>query len=159
MFRSAVDLESVDLEKLYDAPPRQCTITFDEKTTKALGEFAKSRNSTTNLVLARELFHAINDCSNIRNNDSVDSGDTGRFRLMIPYSLREDRSHDVQVANCVSIVYLEATKRYLGQDSDGDSVLLDELGRQMDYIRRWQLQYSWIAVSYTHLTLPTIYSV
>lgn len=132
--------KSVDAEKLYDAPPRQCTFTFDEQKTKALGEFSKARNSTTNLVLARELFRTLND----REDCSSGSGDQGRFRLMIPYSLRDDRQHQVQVANCVSIVYLEATKKVLGQDGDGDSVLLAELGRQMDYVRRWQLQYSWI---------------
>ena len=142
----AVDCSKVDLEKLYDSPPLQCTFTFDERTTKSLGEFSKSRNSTTNLVLARELFHTLNEREDDAGDSGVSEGSSrrGRFRLMIPYSLREDRRHQVQVANCVSIVYLEATQRSIAQDSLSDPVLLNDLGRQMFYIRRWQLQYSWI---------------
>lgn len=140
MLRPNVESKDIDSEKLYDDPPRQCSITIDQNRTKALGEFARSHDSTTNLVLARELFHTLN----IRQDDSNGSGDSGRFRLMIPYSLRDDRRHEVQVANCVSIVYLEATKRSLSQDTNENPVLLTQLGKQMDYIRRWQLEYSWI---------------
>ena len=136
--------ENVAPEQLYEAPPRQCSIVIDKETTKALGEFSKSCNSTTNLVLARELFHALNDRFEKREADSHGSDKRGRFRLMIPYSLRDDRLHEIQVANCVSIVYLEATIPNLKQDTDDNPVLLAHLGRQMDYIRRWQLEYSWI---------------
>ena len=132
--------KNIDAENLYDAPPHQCTFSFDQKATKALGEFSKSRNSTTNLVLAKELFHALNE--NI--DEPGDSDNRARFRLMIPYSLREDRQHQVQVANCVSIVYLEATRRAIAQDCEKEGALLSELGRQMAHIRRWQMQYSWI---------------
>ena len=139
--------KNLDSEKLYQSPPCQCSTTIDQKTTKAIGEFAKSHSSTTNLVLARELFHTLND--HLKNGhqgrtSKSDSAEKRRFRLMIPFSLRADRHHTDQTANCVSIVYLEATKLWLDQDKDENPVLLTQLGRQMDYIRRWQMQYSWI---------------
>ena len=47
-------------------------------------------------------------------------------------------------ANCVSMAYLEANEKILEADSLDDPVLVSELARQVKFIRRWQLQYSWI---------------
>ena len=144
LFSDNADSENLDSEQLYRSPPCQCSTTIDQETTKAIGEFAKSHDSTTNLVLARELFHTLKDHLSDRPVVEDISKKNRRFRLMIPFSLRADRHHAVQTANCVSIVYLEATKQWLNQDSEQNPVLLTQLGRQMDFIRRWQMQYSWI---------------
>jgi len=136
--------DNADVENLYRSPPSHCSTTIDKQTTKAIGELAKSLGSTTNLVLARELFHTLNDHLNKGRIKNDVSAENRRLRLMIPFSLRADRNHAVQTANCVSIVYLEATKQWLTHDNDENPVLLKQLGRQMDFIRRWQMQYSWI---------------
>ena len=42
------------------------------------------------------------------------------------------------------MVYLEANEKLLEADSRDDPVLVSDLVRQMSFIRRWNLQYSWI---------------
>ena len=66
------------------------------------------------------------------------------LRILIPFSLRDQRTNRMPAANCVSMVYLEANEKLLEADSRDDPVLVSDLVRQMSFIRRWNLQYSWI---------------
>ena len=135
-------------------PPRQCTTELSEEETKQLGGFAKKLSASTNTILARELFHTLNDhfenSSNLNNDGNSQTHGTKAsrnnrdLRIMVPFSLRDERHQSMPVANCVSIVYLETSSKALEDDNSGAPALVSELVRQVDYIRRWNLQFSWI---------------
>ena len=177
----SLDASEISADQLAD-PPCQCSVTLDETTTKKLGDYAASVGATTNLVLARELFHVLGERLESGESKSVGSRGANLLRLMIPFSLRDEMHQRMPAANCVSMAYLEARLDSLDHDKEENSFLLADLVKQLAFIRRWQLQYSWIesiksyarvwpllrlfkgsqkkgsdrqAVSYTHLTLPT----
>ena len=129
--------ESVD-------PPRQCSTTLDLVTTEQLGAIANSLGATTNLILARELFHVL--VEHLKNGEASVSGSRGGnlLRLLIPFSLRNEMQHMMAAANCVSMAYLETKQDLLVQDRAENSVVLPDLVKQFDFIRKWRLQYSWI---------------
>jgi len=129
--------------ELFSKPPQLCTTSLDLETTKRLGDFAKSHGTTTNIVLARELFHTLNE--DLRSaNEIDDANDKRNLRVLIPFSLRDENHLRMPAANCVSMAYLEAKHELLDQDSQENPVLLQDLTRQSDFIRRWNLHYSWI---------------
>ena len=132
--------EKPALQNLFADPPRQCSTTLDQTTTRQLGVFAKSHSATTNTVLARELFHALNECAGCATSDP----DRKRaLRLLIPFSLREERHVRMPAANCVSMAYIEANQSLLDQDGDDNPVLLTDLVRQFKNIRHWNLDHAW----------------
>jgi len=124
--------------------PRQCSATLDQAATEKLGVYANSVGATTNLVLARELFHVVGDYlkSNAGNNGESQSGN--RLRILIPFSLRNETHQLMPAANCVSMAYLETKQDLLKQDEAETPFLLSDLVEQLAFIRKWQLQYSWI---------------
>lgn len=139
IFRDDTRVPSASNEDIFSDPPRLCSTKLSVPETEQLGELAKKLSATSNTILARELFHSVNDWL------TVDSGHKRRnLRILIPYSLRDERHEQMPAANCVSMVYLEASEKMLEADSSDASVLLSEIVRQVDFIRRWNLQYSWI---------------
>ena len=141
-------------QNIFANPPRLCTTTLSEEETKQLGVFAGRLSATSNTILARELFHVLSDCfksgSRLFSHEQMKSkgsaiGQQGHdLRILIPFSLRDQRTNRMPAANCVSMVYLEANEKLLEADSRDDPVLVSDLVRQMSFIRRWNLQYSWI---------------
>ena len=130
-------------QELFAKPPQLCTTSLDLETTKRLGDFAKSHGTTTNIVLARELFHTLNE--DLKSANVIDdANDKRNFRVLIPFSLRDESHLRMPAANCVSMAYLEARQELLEQDSNENPVLLQDLTRQLAFVRRWNLQYSWI---------------
>lgn len=134
--------------------PQQCSSRLSLDETKQLGEFGRRMSVSTNTILARELFHTISDY--LKNNSSANdenktaSAETEAqrnnraLRILIPFSLRDERHKHMPAANCVSMAYLEATQKTLNADSSSNPELLLDLTRQVDFIRRWNLQYAWI---------------
>lgn len=136
-----------DDQELAVGPPRHCSVTLDQATTAALGRFANSLGTTTNLVVARELFLALKAHGQTTADGKKASRRNQRLRILIPFSLRDERHQTMAVANCVSMAFLEASEHALGNgDASGEagSALLNELTEQFKFIRRWQLEYSWI---------------
>ena len=131
-----------DNEKFND-PPRQCSATLDLETTEKLGVHATSVGATTNLVLARELFHVVGDY--LESSGAMSDGSRGNaIRMLIPFSLRNETHRHMPAANCVSMAYLETRQDTLAWDNEENPVLLADLVKQYAFIRRWKLQYSWI---------------
>lgn len=120
-------------------PPRQCSTDLTVGETKQLAALARKLSASSNTILARELFHVLNEYLESNSNLSNDA-----LRILIPFSLRDERHHSMPAANCVSMAYLEARQKILKVDGVGDPVLVSNLARQVDFIRRWNLQYSWI---------------
>ena len=131
------------VDDIFSHPPRVCSIKFSEDETKRLGAFAKGLSTSTNTILARELFHTLVDHLE-KNPESGNDGSNRALRILVPFSLRDERHRHMPAVNCVSIAYLEATKKSLRSDSANNPVLLSDLENQVDFIRRWNLQYSWI---------------
>ena len=139
---------------VYADPALQCSTELNEDETKQFGTLAAKLSATSNTILARELFQAVNDCfkfdPELGNHENTNSGSSTRnrkrrgLRFLIPFSLRDERHKQMPAANCVSMAYLEANEKILEADSLDDPVLVSELARQVKFIRRWQLQYSWI---------------
>ncbi len=133
---------------------KHCSARLSLDETKQLGEFASRLSVSTNTILARELFHTLNDYlksssspSDKNKNDSreTEAQDNNRaLRILIPFSLRDERHEHMPAANCVSMAYLEATQKILNTDSSTNPELLSDLTRQVNFIRRWNLQYAWI---------------
>jgi len=126
---------------LYADPTRQCSTTLDVETTKALGAFAKSQSASTNSIVAAALFQVLDDCLL-----ELDGAPAGKkvLRVMIPFSLRDERHCQMPAANCVSMSYLEMRQSALRRGDAKDTALLADLERQMAFIRKWKIQYSWI---------------
>ena len=145
LFTTPVSLDESEISAdQLAAPPCQCSATLDETATNKLGEYANSVGATTNLVLARELFHVLGEYLESGQAKPGASRDGNLMRLLIPFSLRDETHQGMPAANCVSMAYLEAKRDSLDQDSVENSTLLADLVKQLAFIRRWQLQYSWI---------------
>ena len=145
LLNSPLSLESRAKSNQQDVTdtPRQCSATLDIETTEKLGVCASSLGATTNLVLARELFHVLGDFlerSGVMANDSSDN----LVRMLIPFSLRSETHQRMPAANCVSMAYFETKLDTLVHDTAKSPVLLADLVKQLAFIRRWKLQYSWI---------------
>lgn len=130
--------------------PHQCSATLDQATTEKLGVYAQSTGATTNLVLARELFHVLS--GHIESYAAKDATSRGSnlLRILVPYSLRNETHQSMPAANCVSMAYLETAQDSLIQDGAENSLLLADLVKQFAFIQKWQLQYSWIEAIRTH---------
>lgn len=137
LFRSPAKLcwRPESTNELFADPPRLCSVTLDAETTKRLGAFAKSHAASTNAVVAAELFHVLNDCLTDLNGSAAK---TNLLRIMIPFSLRDERHDQMPAANCVSMAYLEMQRDAI------DRGMLANLQQQMVFIRKWKIQYSWI---------------
>ena len=154
LFSEKVSRSNDSDQCIFANPPRLCTTTLSEEETKQLGGLAKRLSATSNTILVRELFHVLSDCFNsdstlfighrMEPKEPVVGHRSRDLRILIPFSLRDERTNRMPAANCVSMVYLEASKKLLEADSRDDSVLVSDLVRQMSFIRRWHLQYSWI---------------
>jgi len=154
VFAENIEAANSSDKEIFADPPRKCSTELSVDETKQLGAFAKERSASSNTVLARELFHVLNDYfkgdSNKNNSESsatagvVPSSSNRDFRMLIPFSLRDERHAQMPAVNCVSMAYLETNEKVLTADSEGDPVLLFDLVRQVKFIRRWNLQYSWI---------------
>ena len=154
LFSEKVGFSSEGDQNIFADPLRLCTTQLSIEETKQLGLFARKLSATSNTILVRELFHVLSDCFN---SDSILFGDQRAkseeamvnhrscdFRILIPFSLRDQRNSRMPSANCVSMVYLDASEKLLATDSRDDPALVADLVRQMSFIRRWNLQYSWI---------------
>ena len=134
--------ENVELD--FNEVPRQCSATLSTEATEELGVFAKTAGATTNLVLARELFYVLGDY--LERNGAKSEGSSGGklVRMLIPFSLRNETHQAMPAINCVSMAYLESKLDSLLHDNADSSDLLADLVKQLAFIRRWKLQYSWI---------------
>ena len=154
LFSEKVKSSNDGAQSIFADPLRLCTTQLSVEETKKLGLFAKKLSATSNTILVRELFHVLSDCFN---SDSILFGDqraeseetmvgqrSCNLRILIPFSLRDKRNSRMPSANCVSMVYLEANEKLLTNDSHDNPVLVSDLVRQMSFVRRWNLQYSWI---------------
>ena len=143
---SSTEGDEVDEGELIE-PPRQCSITLSREVTEELGRLANSVGATTNLVLVRELFHILGDCVERSEGKSASASASGTkgdlLRLLIPFSLRNETHRRMPAANCVSMAYLEAKRNSLVDDDGENRTLLKDLIKQMAFIRKWQLQFSW----------------
>lgn len=130
----------------YTQPPTQCSSMLDLETTRRLGKFANEQQTTVNSVLVSSLFATLHDFLQETSKDRINRARS--IRVLIPFSLRDQRHQNMPAANCVSMAYLEASPNQL--KSDG---LTDHVTRQTQFIRDWQLQYAWIEAidSYTRL--------
>ena len=124
--------------------PCQCSTTLSKEVTEKLGVHAKAVDATTNLVLARELFHVLGEFreSNVPKSDGASNGKL--LRMLIPFSLRNETHQFMPAANCVSMAYFETKQDLLAQDDAGSPTLIADLVKQLTFIRKWQLQYAWI---------------
>ena len=138
---------------LYSNPPRHCSTELSVDETKRLGVLAKKLSASSNTILARELFHVLNDHFeddlNLADDGNAETSDARAksnraLRILIPFSLRDETHNKMPAANCVSMAYLEARQEILSEDSSNNPVLVSELVEQVSFIRRWNLQYSWI---------------
>ena len=153
-FSKSTSIQNGSDGDIYSDPPKHCSKEFSEGETKQLGAYAKRLSVSTNSVLASELFHTLNE--HLESNSKSDNDEDAEtleseaesskraLRILVPFSLRDERHHRMPAANCVSIAYLEATRKNLLDDSASNPVLVSDLENQMDFIRRWRLQYSWI---------------
>ena len=123
---------------------RQCSVTLSQEATEKIGAYAHSLGATTNLILARELFHVLGDYLKTNSTDANKSLTSSLVRILIPYSLRNERHQFMPAANCVSMAYLETKLDSLCQESQESSPLLEDLMEQFAFIEKWQLQYAWI---------------
>ena len=127
---------------------------IESEETRQFSALTQTMSASSNTILARELFHAVNDCFKfeprvLRNEHAEtaapESDDKRReFQILIPFSLRDDRHKHMPVANCVSMTYVEASEKVLDSDSLDNPVLVSDLARQFSFIQRWNLQYSWV---------------
>ena len=154
LFSEKIGLPNDGDQDIFANPPRLCTTELSIEETKQLSVLASRLSATSNTILVRELFHVLGDCfkrdSNLFSDDGINPKEpaVGRqkreLRILIPFSLRDSRNSQMPSANCVSMAYLEANEKLLEADNYIDSVLVSDLVRQMSFIRRWNLQYSWI---------------
>jgi len=141
-------------QNIFARPLRLCTTELSVGEAKQLGMLAKKLSTTSNTILVRELFHVLSECFNrdstlfsdqcMKPEEPVVGHRNRDVRILIPFSLRDQRTSQMPAANCVSMVYLEAGKKLLEADRRDDPALVSDLDKQMSFIRRWKLQYSWI---------------
>ena len=153
LFSEKVGFSNDGDQSIFTDPLRLCTTELSVEETKQLGVLARKLSATSNTILVRELFHVLTDCFNsdsilfsdhrIKSEVPAVSRRSRDLRILIPFSLRDQRTSRMPGANCVSMVYLEANEKLLKADSHDDPVLVSDLVRQMSFIRRWNLQYSW----------------
>lgn len=122
---------------VYSQPPSQHSLALDVEATKRLSNFANRRQATVNSVLVSKLFTTLNEHLQETCKDRVNQERC--IRVLIPFSLRDQRHQHMPAANCVSMAYLEASQGQLKSDD-----LVDHITRQTQFIRNWQLQYAWI---------------
>ena len=108
------------------------TITLSKPQTVAVSQYASVSKSTTNELLIHQLFKVV-----FAWNRNAVADDRGKLRIIVPFSLRKDAHSAMPAANCVSMVYVDA-----GNSADGIDPL-GEISKQIEYIRKWQIQYSW----------------
>ena len=108
------------------------THTLSKNETAAISQYAREHQATTNELLIHRLFKVLYEW-----NQKSTLAAPGKLRIIVPFSLR-DRSHETMpAANCVSMVYVDA-----GNSADGIDPISD-ITKQIEYIRKWQIQYSW----------------
>ena len=108
------------------------TLTLSKNETARLSGYAKEHHSTTNELLIHQLFQVLDEWNQ---NSSVN--EPGKLRIIVPFSLRNSAHQAMPAANCVSMVYVDAAI------SDNNAESLAEISQQVDYIRKWQIEYSW----------------
>ena len=108
------------------------TVTLSKDETADISRHAKEHQSTTNELLIHRLFQVLYQWNQ---NSSVD--ERKKLRVIIPFSLRNSAHRSMPAANCVSMVYVDAGNSASGIDS------LAKVSQQLDYIRKWQIEYSW----------------
>ena len=154
LFTEYSRISNVSDKVVYADPPQQCSTELSLEETRQFSALTQTMSASSNTILARELFQAVNDCFKtepraLRNEHTktaaTESDDKRReFQILIPFSLRDDRHKHMPVANCVSMTYVEASEKVLDSDSLNNPVLVSDLARQFNFIRRWNLQYSWV---------------
>ncbi len=124
------DVPSTDAGLFVELPSH----VFTRELTDSLTAVAKSCGATLNDLLVRDLFLTIDDW-----NRTSDSKRNRNIRLLIPFSLRTKKHEQMPAANCVSMVYMAASRKML----DDPSRLLSSVTQQRKFIRKWQIQHSW----------------
>ncbi len=139
--------------------PQLCTTQFNRDQTRQLGVLSKKLSATTNTILAGQLFHVLNDHfeSNVETPATVAERNKRNLCILLPFSLRDQGYQSMPVANCVSMAYLAASGKILKADRPDDPVLVADLARQVKFIRRWNLQYSWIESINTYVRIWPIF--
>ena len=140
LFAESTSMAGGDDAGIFTEPPKQCTTEFSEDETKRIGAYAKTLSTTTNTILAGELFHVLHG----HLEGSSDPNNKRNLRILLPFSLRDERHLRMPAANCVSMAYMEVGEKFLRDNNPDNRVLVAELARQINFIRRWNLQYSWI---------------
>ena len=113
------------------------TVTLSEAETAAVSRFAAEHQSSTNELLLNQLFDVLTTW-----NQKSPSNETGKVRIIVPISLRNKAHHAMPAANCVSMVYVDAGNSEAELDSDSSKSLAG-ISKQLKYIRKWQIEYSW----------------
>ena len=126
----AVAAKRQSVEDLKTLPVHVCST----GETEALSNHAKSKGVSLNELLVRDLMVALYGWNQNSRRPSKQS-----LRILIPVSLRDSRHREMPAANCVSMTYITAAHHTL---EDPESLLAD-ISRQIKFIRRWQIEYSW----------------
>jgi len=108
------------------------TLTLSKQVTADISRHAKENQGTTNELLLSQLFKVLFEWNQKSTDDEL-----GKIRIIVPFSLRNSSHQTMPAANCVSMVYVDA-----GNLSDNADSLSD-VSKQVKYIRRWQIEYSW----------------
>ena len=108
------------------------SLTLSVDQTAAISQYAKTYQSSTNELLIHRLFKVLFEW-----NQNSAADERGKLRIIVPFSLRSSNHETMPAANCVSMVYVDA-----GNSPDGIGPL-DQISKQIEYIRKWQIKYSW----------------
>lgn len=108
------------------------TLTLSKQETTDVSRYAKTHQGTTNELLLNQLFKVLSEW----NQKSI-AAESGQLRVIVPFSLRNRSHQTMSAANCVSMVYVDGGK--LADDADS----LADISKQLKYIRKWQIEYSW----------------
>ena len=106
--------------------PHVLTGDLDRAATKEIRESCKRNNVTLNDRLTRDLFLAINDWRQERDQNADDW-----IRMMIPMNVRNHNSHNLPATNYVSSVFLDRK----GTDFDDPESLLGGIRKEMQLIK------------------------
>ena len=108
------------------------SLTLSVQQTVAISQYASKRQSSTNDLLIHRLFKVL-----FQWNQGTMADEAGKLRIIVPFSLRNNSHKAMPAANCVSMVYVDA-----GNSADGIDPIA-EVKKQIEYIRKWQIEYSW----------------